>query len=265
MAKRLERGPDGSKSFTVGLNILRLLAESGGPMTATAIARVLGTHPSTASRLLAGLARAGYVRKPDYHSFALDYGAVTLGGNATAHFPIVERARLPLERLAADHAEMSFFLAGLHDDQLIYFVRARAGVETSILQVGHYPLHLSSVALRLLLDRPRKEALRILGRSRLRYGWERPTESVPESEEECLEYARRSLRADALPLLDYQRQDSISLTIPVATDEGRFVLSVSGPSAYLRVPALIELLESVRATVQTIPAVDSSPAIRTKG
>ncbi|HCE44412.1 MAG TPA: hypothetical protein DET40_12765 [Lentisphaeria bacterium] len=80
---------DGIQSVDRSLEILRIITERKS-VTATEIAGILGIHQSSASRHLKSLYDAGYVRKPDFHSFAPDYGILLFAGTAMKAFPLVE-------------------------------------------------------------------------------------------------------------------------------------------------------------------------------
>ena len=204
-----------SKALTRGLEILRLLVESE-PMTSTEVAERLGLHQSSASRILKTLAAAGYVRKPTYQSFTVDYGILTMAGRGLRNFPLMLKPRAAITELANRNPKFLITLSTLWQNELIYLMRAQAGQDVISGYAGSYPLHLSVVALRLLLDKPEKEALEVLNASRRRYGWERPTPLVPATPAECLKFARSCLRHDCLALIDYQGKDTTSASIPIA-------------------------------------------------
>ncbi|MBO3085945.1 IclR family transcriptional regulator [Cellulomonas fengjieae] len=178
--------------LTTGLDILRIVAEAEAPLTATAIAQRVGLHVSSVSRTLAVLVRHGYLRKPTYHSFAADLGVLALAGQAVTRLPAVARTRPAIEALARETG-MQATLAALHHDEVLYLHRSQAA-ETITGVAGGFPLHLSVVGLRLLLDVPAAEATAALERAERRYGWERPTPATPANPAECLAQAGRRLR-----------------------------------------------------------------------
>ena len=63
---------------------------------------------------------------------------------------------------------------------------------------GGWPLHLSVVGLRLLLDRPVRVGKAALERAARRYGWERPTPATPADPAACLAAASARLRGGIL-------------------------------------------------------------------
>lgn len=240
-----------SKALTRGLEVLRLLSESRVPMTSTEIAKRVGLHQSWVSRVLKTLSAAGYVRKPDYHCFTIDYGALTLGGNALLSVPFMTRPKKAMQELAERCEGMNVALATLWRSQLIYFMRTQKGHEPIPLAVG-FPLHLSSVALRLLVDLPKDEALEILKDSARRYGWERPTPSVPRTSREVLSFARSVLQHDCLVLDGYNRATNLGASIPIEVPgEPRAALAISGPRNVFKTETVLLLLQEGRRAVET--------------
>ena len=239
------------KALTHGLDALRILSESREPMTSTQIADRIGLHQSSASRILKALAAAGYVRKPDYHSFTVDYGVLALGSTATAHFPWVNQPRRAVADLAERCAGLSVSLCMLWQNQIIYFLRAQKGHEPTILGASGFPLHLSSPALRLLLDLPEAAATAALNESKRRYGWERPTKRVPETAAACIKTARALLDHDCLALENWQAENRVSAAIPVeANGHPRAALAISGPADELKLEKIIALLQEGRRAVE---------------
>ena len=239
------------KALTHGLDALRILSEARAPMTSTQIAERIGLHQSSASRILKALAAAGYVRKPDYHSFTVDYGVLALGSTAVAHFPWVNHPRRAVAEVAERCAGLSVSLCMLWQNQIIYFLRAQKGHEPTILGASGFPLHLSSPALRLLIDQADNTALAALNESKRRYGWERPTRRVPESAAACLKAARKLLENDCLVLEDWQAENRVTAAIPVeAAEQPRAALAISGPADELKVEKIVALLHEGRSAVE---------------
>lgn len=249
----------GTNALETGLAVLRLLAEAQAPVTATAIAARLGVHVSTASRILGALTAQGYVRKPDYRSFALDVGVVTLGAHAAAHVPAVGLTREPLVRMAEQAPWAALHLGRLHHDQLIYLhLHCRVDGLPTTLQAGRYPLHLSAIALRLLLDAPRETALAALAASRRRYGWERPTPAVPTDEATTLARAAALDRDGCLVLADWQRASHLVASIAVAGGgHGPLALAVTAPDP-ARAADAIALLHAGAARLEAALRADAS-------
>ena len=92
---------NGIQSLDRGLEILKLLAEEGR-ITASFAAARLGIHQSSASRLLMSLQKAGLVRKPDFHSFAPDFGLLSFAGMAMEGFPEAAASVEVCDRIARE-------------------------------------------------------------------------------------------------------------------------------------------------------------------
>lgn len=240
----------GAKVLLQGLELLRLLAQADGPVSATALAETTGQHPSTVSRLLSGLVQAGYVRKPDYRSFAADLGLVTLFGRVRQHFPLTRVPHAALRAQVAGLPGMRLSLATLHEHQLVYWLAIDANQEESDLVVSGFPLHLSSIALRILLDRPEAEALELLATSRRWHGWDQPTERVPADAGAVLAAARGLLVDGCLALDGWQAEGRISAGVPVRSPDHRpLILALSGPSP--RAADVPGILHRARIAVET--------------
>lgn len=242
-----------TKALTHGLEILRLLVDAQRPLTATEIAKNVGLHQSSASRILKTLAIAGYVRKPDYHSFAPDFGVLALGGSAIRNFPIANKPRAVLAALAERSHGLLVSLAALWRGQVIYFLRMQKGHEPVVFSAGGFPLHLSSPALRLMLEMPQAEALELLAASRQRYDWERPSNKVSASADALLRSARGLLRHDGLILDGWQGPGKMSAAIPVnVPGAGDFpaALALSGPSDAASYETILLLLQEGRRAVE---------------
>ena len=226
-----EASAPGAQVLLQGLDLLRLLAQQDGPVSGASLSKLTGQHPSTVSRLLSALARAGYVRKPDYHSYTVDLGLLTLLDRSARHFPLTRLPRQALIARAALMPSMRLSLATLHDHQQIYWLTVDAGREPNEMVVGGYPLHLSSVALRLLLEQPHAQAIARLTVSRRCNGWERPTAAVPATAPALLAQARRRLKDGILVLDGWQGEGHLSAAIAlIAPAERPLALAISGPS-----------------------------------
>ena len=219
-------------------------------MTSTEIARCTGLHQSWVSRVLKTLSSAGYVRKPDYHSFAPDYGVLTLGGNSLQQFPFITRPKQAMSELAQRCEGMNVALAALWRGQLVYFMRFQKGHEPIPFSVG-FPLHLSSVALRLLTELPEEESIAALERSKRWYGWEQPTSNVPRTPRAVLSFAHSAIRHDCIVLENYYRKTMLSAAIPIETPgELRAALAISGPKTALKTDTVLLLLQEGRRAVE---------------
>ena len=216
--------------LTIGLDILRILAEADGPLTATAIAERVGLHVSNVSRTLRVLAEHGYVRKPTYHSFAPDLGVLALAGAAVSRLPVIA-ATAEVVVAAARSSGLQATLAALHRDQVLYL--HRSSPEGSVVSgvAGGFPLHRSVVGLRLLLDLPEDRALAALAAAGRRQGWDRPTPATPADPAACLEAARRRLRGGVLRTDHWDEPDRIAAAVAVTLpDRPPMAVALNGPA-----------------------------------
>ena len=253
MVRRSSTPPVPGQALTRGLDVLRVVTESARPLGATEIAKKVGLHQSWVSRVLKALAEAGYVRKPDYRSFAADYGALALGGNALAQFALATRPRAAVQALA-ERTGMNAALATLWRGQLIYLMRAQRGHESVPLAIG-FPLHLSSIGLRLLLELPRARALAALADSRRRYGWDRPTARVPATAAEALASARASLAKGCVALDGWHAEGHLGCAIPLSVvGEPPAALALSGPGAAQPREQVLRWLSEGRAEIEALLA-----------
>lgn len=243
-------GANNNQALARGLHILRMLIDEGEPMTATEIARRIGLHQSSASRILATLSDAGYVRKNGAGRFVPDYGVLALA-SATTRLPLISRPRRTFERFVDKHPGLIISMCMLWRDEMIYLLRARSGSEPLVYWSGGFPLNISSPALRLLVDLADEDAIRILAASRRRFGWGGRSEVVPATEQALLSEARRMVADDVLVISDWYPGQHIAGAIPIETPEPHPVsLAVVDDTGKLSPQRLTVLLHQVRREVE---------------
>lgn len=209
-------GAENASALARGLHVLRLLVDEGSPMTATEMARRIGVHQSSVSRILATLTQVGYVRKTPDRRFAPDFGVLSLA-SATTWFPLIRKPRAAMEAIAGAHPGIEVTLCMLWRGEMVYFLRTRHQVGAIDFGMG-FPVHLSAPGVRMLIDLPEDQALDVLRQSRSRYGWP-GTDVVPETEEEVLEWARAHVEHDVLVLPEWGFKGNVGAAIPIKTDE----------------------------------------------
>lgn len=228
--------------------MLTILVDEHRPMSPTEIAERVGIHQSSASRILAALGQAGFVRKTSGRRFTPDFGVLTLS-SAVHDFDLIHKPRSVIEEAARRNPGAMFSLGMMWRDHIIYFLRAKDGAETVDFIGSGYPLHLSTPGLRLLLDMPEADALRALRKSRDRHGWEQTTDQVPATEEEALSNARKLLTHDLLILDGLANPRNMAGAIPLATDEP-VALSMTTRASSTSPSELALTLHEVRHEVQ---------------
>lgn len=237
-----------NQSLARGLEVLTILVDEHRPMSPTEIAQRVGIHQSSASRILAGLGQAGFVRKTTGRRFTPDFGVLTLS-SAVHDFDLIQKPRAAMEEAARRNPGAMFSLGMMWRDHIIYFLRTKDGSETVDFIGSGYPLHLSTPGLRLLLDMPEAEALTALRKSRDRHGWEQRTEQVPATEEEALSAVRSLLSHDLLILDGWANPLNMGGAIPLATD-GPVALSITTRSSGTSRSDLALTLHEVRHEIQ---------------
>ena len=140
---------DGIQSVDRSLEILRIIAEKK-QVTATELAGILGIHQSSASRHLKSLYDAGYVRKPDFHSFAPDYGILLFAGTAMKAFPLVESSAEICSEINRKYG-LGAAVAVLIRNRLVYLSWVSPGDKRAfhIVDESDFPVFKSSLGLLL--------------------------------------------------------------------------------------------------------------------
>lgn len=245
------------QSLGRGLAVLSYIVSATGPVTATQVASHVGMHQTTASRILADLVRAGYVRRVAYREFAPDFGLLLLGLESTRHFDMLARSRPAMERAAAMCSGLTVSLCLWWHDRLLYVSQASRGMDTQIFRGGDYPLHLSSPGLLFMLDRPPVQAVAALKESARKFGWDQPTAEVAATPEGVLQAARRHRRQDTLVLAGWAGPAHLSAAIRLADHEGvPLALTISGASDVMTAETIRLRLKEIRRVVE--------PAIRAR-
>ncbi|GAA5011273.1 IclR family transcriptional regulator [Actinopolymorpha pittospori] len=227
-------GPTGSVSSGIqalmrGLDTLRLLVESGRPMSPTELAEAVGVHQSSVSRILSTLATAGYVRKVAGRRFEPDFGVLTLASAVTA-FPLVRKPRAAMAEAASMCPGCLISLSILWRGQILYFLRTVQGEETVDFWGTGFPLHQSAPGMRMLLELPEQDALEMLAMSRVRHGWPRGSDATPATEVEALERARALFDHDILIIDDWHEPDRFgAATLIDYPGDHPVALSLAGP------------------------------------
>lgn len=214
-------GADSNQALARGLYVLRRLVESSTPLSATELAKELGLHQSSISRVLATLIEAGYVRKDERGRFVPDYGVITLAAETT-RLPLLTRPLPVFREFLQQHPTLTITTAMLWRSEMIYLTRSSSGAPTHLYEyTGNtgFPLHQSAPGLRLLLDLPEDQAVELLAASRARHGWGGDRDVVPADERGVLAAARERCDHDVLVLPGWVAPGELSGAIPVRTSE----------------------------------------------
>lgn len=109
VSKNHAEAPQGAAaSLLNGLRVLEAFRVDDAALGVTEVAQRVGLHKSTVSRILAGLAEAGYVqRDPGTGRYRLGLGVISLAGPLLAELDVRRLAREGLEELTAQLRETS--------------------------------------------------------------------------------------------------------------------------------------------------------------
>ncbi len=152
------------QSVDRAVTILELLALHGAAGI-TQLARELGVHKSTASRLVSALERRRLVEQVEERGrYRLGVGVLKLAGATNARLDLVQEARPVVRRLASETGE-TVNLAVLSGGAALYVDQVSGGSSLSSYNwVGqHIPLHATSNGKVLVSELPLDELGRLLG------------------------------------------------------------------------------------------------------
>jgi IclR family acetate operon transcriptional repressor len=231
--------------------LLIALGDSQGAAGVTELARRLGLHKSTASRLLATLERRGLVEQDDETGkYRLGLLVIRLAERAERTLDLRSIALPELERLArATHETVGL---GVLDADALLTVAQVDG--PSLIAVGDWtgratPLHCGASGKVLLAALAEREVLRIV-----RSGLSRYTErTVTELEPMLEELARVRRRGYAASFGEYELGLN-SVAAPVHDARGQVIAAVDiwGPAFRLTAKRAPELASAVCATAAAI-------------
>jgi DNA-binding IclR family transcriptional regulator len=221
-------GDEELRSVNRALEALEQLAEAG-ELGVTELARRLGVHKATASRLAATLARRGLLeRDPSSERYRLGFGLVRLAGAAMAGLDLVSAARPELADLAERTRETATLdvVSGDAVVSIDQVTGARSIVAAS--WVGRRtPLHATATGKVLLAAMDEAELDRLLARPLERATTRTVTD--PDALREQLGEVRRRGWAQALGELE-EGLDAVAAPVRTADGEVVAALSVSGPA-----------------------------------
>lgn len=156
-------------SLVRGLAILEAMANNDRPLGVTELASRLGVDKGSAHRLLATLARAGYVEQPpESRRYQLTTKLLELNGRLLAKLKLVEQARPLLAELVA-RTVATAHLAVLRDGHVVYLEEALppARIRVDVPVGGIAPAHCTALGKALLAFLAEGELGRVLARSDL--------------------------------------------------------------------------------------------------
>jgi DNA-binding IclR family transcriptional regulator len=239
------------RSVDRAASLLLALGDSQGEAGVTELARRLGLHKSTASRLLATLQRRGLVEQDgETGKYRLGLVVIRLAERAERTLDLRSLALPELERLARLTHETAG-LGVLEADQVIFVAQADG---PSLIAVGDWTgrastLHANASGKVLLASLAEREVLRIVRRGLTRYTDRTITDLEPLLED--LARARRRGYATAISELE---SGLTAVAAPVFDARGQVLAAVEvwGPAFRLAPRRLPELAAQARETAAAI-------------
>jgi DNA-binding IclR family transcriptional regulator len=224
--------------------ILEILARDG-EAGVTEVARELGVHKSTASRLLAALDRRELVSQDAARGrFRLGAGLVRLAGAASQKLDLVQESR-PVSRALAQEVGETVNLAILSDRDALYLdqVAGPAALSPHNWAGQRIPLHATSDGKVLLAYRPAAEIADHLAPSLRRFTEHTITD--PAEFARLLAGVRRRGYATAVEELE---EGLTAVAAPVRNAAGDVIASISASGPSFRIPA--ERIDALAEAVQ---------------
>ncbi|MBD3243506.1 MAG: helix-turn-helix domain-containing protein [Chitinivibrionales bacterium] len=247
------------QAFTRGLAVLQLLAVHG-EMTATQIARALGVHQSSASRLLRSLEQQGYVYKPHFHRFALDIKVLLFAGLAMEHFGEARDAARVCTELHREHG-FGAASAMLRDGRLIYLARIHEGAASALTLVddSSFPVHRSTPGLLLAHRLGKRRMIDIMQQSLRRH----PDSEPMSSPEELWRLVSTNRDRRGVLYLEQFGDNRFSASAPYDTPRGPAALTIYSHHQTLAREEAIRIVSTAVAGLGT--PTDPASASSSKG
>ena len=239
------------RSVDRAASLLLALGDCQGEAGVTELARRLGLHKSTASRLLATLQRRGLVdQDEETGKYRLGLVVIRLAERAERTLDLRSIALPELERLARSSHENAG-LGVLDGDQVLFVAQADG---PNLIPSGDWTgrastLHANASGKVLLSSLAEREVLRIVRRGLTRHTERTITELEPLLEE--LARARRRGYATAASELEAGLN---AVAAPVRDARGQVIAAVEvwGPAARVSPVRIAELAAGARATASAI-------------
>ncbi len=237
------------RSVDRAASLLLALGDWDGEVGVTELARSLGIHKSTASRLLATLQKRGLVEQDgESGRYRLGMALVRLGGRAEKTIDLQSVALPHVERLARSVGDTAM-LCALEDDSVVAIAWSDAAGRGRGRTGRNLPLHATAPGKVLLADRPEREVIRL---SRIGFAPYTP-HTIIRVEMLLDEVARVRRRGFATAFGEYQPHVN-GVAIPVVDHRGSILAALEvratgdriQPS---RVPALVESIRDAAAAI----------------
>jgi DNA-binding IclR family transcriptional regulator len=233
--------------------LLLALGDSAGETGVTELARRLGLHKSTASRLLATLERRGLVEQDEESGkYRLGLVVIRLADRAERTLDLAAIARPELERLARATRE-TVSLGIFEDDAYLTVVQVEGPnlVACPDWTGRTTPLHCIAAGKVLLAAMAERDVLRIA-----RPGLAARTERTITRLEALLEELARIRRRGYATAFSEWIEGTNGVAVPVADARGRVIASIAawGPAPRIAPARVAEIVTQARASSAAITA-----------
>ncbi|OLT20941.1 hypothetical protein BJF81_03535 [Ornithinimicrobium sp. CNJ-824] len=215
----------GVQSVDRTLAILEALAGHPGTLGVTEVARATGLPTGTVHRLLAALARRGWVRQDPDRRYGLGPSALLLGDAASRELSVLAA---PALRAAVEATGETANLAAFDGERMVYLAQSPSPHTLRIFaEVGRrVPVHSTAVGKVVLAGLPPEEAGRVLATVPLEARTPHTLTSA-----EALEEELERVRGQGYAVDDEEQELGVRcVAVPVDLHGGRMALSVSGPT-----------------------------------
>ncbi|MGC3021839.1 IclR family transcriptional regulator [Brevibacterium sp. FAM 24630] len=220
--------PGSVQSVDRAVTILEIIARTG-LAGVTEIAKELGVHKSTASRIVSTLEARGLVEQDQLRGkYRLGLGILRLAGATTARLDIVQEAR-PITKMLAEETGETINIAVLSDGAALYLDQASG---TSSVQSHNWvgqriPLHATSNG-KVLLSGLSEAGIRSVLGTRLQSYTPQTVTSLPRLMTEIAEVVERGSSV----VIDELEVGLTAVSAPVRNAHGDVIASISasGPS-----------------------------------
>ncbi len=220
--------PGSVQSVDRAVTILEIIARTG-LAGVTEIAKELGVHKSTASRIVSTLEARGLVEQDQLRGkYRLGLGILRLAGATTARLDIVHEAR-PITKMLAEETGETINIAVLSDGAALYLDQASG---TSSVQSHNWvgqriPLHATSNG-KVLLSGLSEAGIRSVLGTRLQSYTPQTVTSLPRLMTEIAEVVERGSSV----VIDELEVGLTAVSAPVRNAHGDVIASISasGPS-----------------------------------
>ena len=188
------------QSLDRAFDLLELLCKSRNGMSIGALSAETGLHKSTVHRLLSSMCTRGYVQRDAVTSiYRAGMRLCELSSFIMDNLDVVERARLPMERLSRETEEtVHLVMQEEHDIVYIHKVESDRGAIRMFSRIGmRRPLYCTGVGKAILATWPDSEVHALWQESDVK-PWTAHTDLCPRmpfsmSWSECADWAMRSM------------------------------------------------------------------------